>query len=191
MNIRKLFLPIALIFLGVWLLAGCIVIPTFNRTVAGKDVSKQIGSPDSEAPIKFGVSRRDDVRRALGEPLHTSADGRFWVYSWTKLRKVTVWPLCFMADEDAYSSALTLEFEENGVVKHAWPQHSEPITYLWSHGESHPFVPMWVRQYDLWLKYKSNPGMFSSLPPDCRQKVIENFKSSTHPTTAETRGVGE
>lgn len=113
---RRIALPFGLLALGVWLLNGCIYIPTFNRTVEGKNLRNKVGSAHSHRPVKIGVSTAHDVVRELGKPYRQTEDGRVLCYTWKTQAAATVWPLCF----DYYSidrwQTLVLRFNDKGVL---------------------------------------------------------------------------
>ncbi|HET6247588.1 MAG TPA: hypothetical protein VFE47_07825 [Tepidisphaeraceae bacterium] len=52
---------------------GCVFIPAFGVT-QGQDVSKSVGTADSKAPLRVGLSTRNDVIKLLGEPKPAADD---------------------------------------------------------------------------------------------------------------------
>jgi hypothetical protein len=116
MTRRTTALPIALIALGLWLLVGCIYIPTFNKHESGVDASKQVGGPKSGKPIRAQRSTRADVERLLGPPFLIN-DGSAIAYRWQVLKGVWVMPFCFMADADRGTRALVLRFDDVGMLR--------------------------------------------------------------------------
>ena len=92
-NVKKCLPPMLMAAAGVWLLAGCVFIPTFNNPVRGRDVSGQVGSPESKRPLRIDQARREDVLRVLGAPWATSPDGTELAYTWVVRNGVWVMPL--------------------------------------------------------------------------------------------------
>lgn len=101
---------------GTWMLVGCIYIPTFNKRVTGRDVSRQVGQADSTRAVRVGRATRADVVRVLGEPTNVSTDGRHIAYSWTVLNGLWVFPLCFRATPQHETRALVLTFDANDTL---------------------------------------------------------------------------
>ena len=113
----RITLPIVLIGLGVWLLHGCIYIPTFNAVQEGENVTKKIGNQKSRKPLRVGVANRADVERVLGPPRAISQDGREIAYAWHVLEGIWVMPLCFMAEDQRGVRAAILTFDDAGVLR--------------------------------------------------------------------------
>ncbi len=72
--------------------SGCVVVPT-PGVFAVRHVVDKVGTPDSKAPLKLGVSDRSDVFRLLGKP---DGDARpmassEWMYSNDVLTGYWVW----------------------------------------------------------------------------------------------------
>ena len=66
---------------GVALLAGCLIIPV-NYYATG---SRQNVGPKTSGLLSPGVTTKDEVFLALGEPDFISADGQRLGYGWTKV----------------------------------------------------------------------------------------------------------
>ena len=113
----RLLLPAALAGVGVYLLVGCIYIPTFNATTDGKNHASKVGDAKSRKPIRVGRTHRDDVMRLLGPPPFVTPDGRGAVYPWRALRGVWVMPLCFMVEGMHRYRAMYLTFDANGYLE--------------------------------------------------------------------------
>jgi hypothetical protein len=108
--------PIMLIALGVWLLLGCIYIPTFNKLEKGVDASKKVGDAKSRKPLQVNRATRADVERELGPPFLVNADGTIVAYRWHVLRGVWL-TMCFTADADRVTRVLVLRFDDSGVLQ--------------------------------------------------------------------------
>src|SRR3712207_1613261 len=97
-KLRPLLAPIALIVIGVWLLAGCVYVPTFGTTTSGRNAGKSVGPANSDRPLRVSRATLDDVLKVLGRPPHATAEGRVLAYPWRVRHGVSIWPLCFAAD---------------------------------------------------------------------------------------------
>ena len=114
----RLIPPVLLIIFGLWLLHGCIYIPTFGTKVSGENAAKQVGDAKSRRPLRVGHATRDDVLKLLGEPYVASADGSAMAYGWTVRNGIAFWPLCFYANSVLGERTLVLRFDERGVLRH-------------------------------------------------------------------------
>ena len=114
---RRALLPIVLLALGVYLLAGCIYIPMFGRTTDGKNVSGTVGGANSRKSLRVARSTRDDVLRVLGPPHTSKLDGSAVAYTWRVQNGVAIWPFCFMADSIDGTRTLVLRFDEAGKLQ--------------------------------------------------------------------------
>ena len=92
---KRLVLPACLAAVGVWLLAGCIYIPTFGTVTAGKNVAGKVGDEASRKPLRVGHATREDVIALLGHPHVTKSDRSAVAYTWNVRNAFVVWPLCF------------------------------------------------------------------------------------------------
>jgi hypothetical protein len=117
MTLRRSLLPMLLVVLGIWLLAGCIYIPMFGRTVSGTNVSGKVGEPDSHKPIRIARTNRDQVIHLLGPPYAEKRDGTAIAYVWTVQNGIAVWPLCFTIQTVDGRRVLILRFDEYGVLQ--------------------------------------------------------------------------
>ena len=113
----RIALPSVLIALGVWLLHGCIYIPTFNKVEDGENVTKKIGDSSSRKPIRINRSNRADVERVLGPPKYVSGDGLRIAYGWRVLEGIWVMPLCFTIDDQRGFRGAVLTFDEAGTLR--------------------------------------------------------------------------
>jgi hypothetical protein len=111
-----MLLPVALLAIGLYLLVGCVYIPTFGGLKSGRNYAKQVGDAKSKAAIRVGVSTRDDVLRAFGEPYAKKADGSGYAYIWTVQNGFAVWPLCFHVESVTGNRTLVLRFDATGRV---------------------------------------------------------------------------
>jgi hypothetical protein len=114
---RKLLLPTGLAGLGVWVLVGCVYIPTFGPTVRGRNASGEVGPAGSKKPIRVSASTLDDVIRVLGEPPLATSDRRVVGYPWSVRNGYLVWPLCFSGDSIYGNRTLVLRFDERQVLR--------------------------------------------------------------------------
>jgi outer membrane protein assembly factor BamE (lipoprotein component of BamABCDE complex) len=167
---RRTIAPLMLVALGIWLMAGCLYIPTFNATVHGPDASESVGGEGSTKPLKPGATR-DAVQRVLGKPYFATSDGRYWVYSWEKRKGILVWPLCFSAKPEDRAYALTLEFKDNDIVHDFMLEQGHATVYLWDVRNEDRFVPPRVMVHQMELKIaRDHPEM------------LEEFRATTRRT---------
>ena len=82
---RRIVLPATLVALGVYLLAGCIYIPTFNSATKGKNYASEVGEAASRKPIRVDRTHRDDVMRLLGPPPFVTPDGSAYCHDYVRL----------------------------------------------------------------------------------------------------------
>lgn len=116
--VRHVLMPGALLAVGVWLLAGCIFIPTFNKVDKGdRNYSKKVGDAGSRKPLRVGRATRDQVMRLLGPPELVSPDGRRAAYEWHVTNGIWIFPLCFRAVVQRGERTLFLDFDESGVLR--------------------------------------------------------------------------
>ncbi len=127
MTIRRFVLPATLIGLGVFLLVGCIYIPTFNGVKTGQNYSKKVGDAKSRKPVRVGRSTFEDVLRILGAPSATKPGDEALAYAWTVQTGVAIWPLCFHAEPINGYRTLVLRFDDQRrlssyeILKHNAP----------------------------------------------------------------------
>jgi len=114
--IKRRIAPFLLLLAGMWLLIGCIYIPTFNRVIKGEDPQKKVGYGQSKRPLRVLHSHRDQVVQLLGEPL-ASADQRVLTYAWQVEKGVKIWPFCFTAESVKSARTLVLRFDEDGTLR--------------------------------------------------------------------------
>jgi hypothetical protein len=110
--------PALLAAAGVWLLVGCVYIPTFGRVVRGKDVSKKVGGEESRAALRPGRATRDDVLRVLGRPYYEESTGHALAYNWRIQQGFFWYPVCLFAADGIYGErTLVLRFGDDGVLR--------------------------------------------------------------------------
>jgi len=116
-------------------------IPTFQATVEGRNVARQVGDINSGKPIRVSQATRSDVLRLLGTPYAVTEDGRGLPYSWTVLHGVTVWPLCFYADPVRGARTLILRFDENDVLRSTEVLKRDEPVIQWNSMDVTPPLP--------------------------------------------------
>jgi len=109
--------PAVLLAVGVWLLAGCVFIPTSDKPIRGSDAAREVGAEKSSRPIGLHRATRDEVIRLLGAPHYESADQTRIAYEWAVSDGVWVFPLCFTGYRQEGVRALLLTFDEAGVLR--------------------------------------------------------------------------
>ena len=132
----------ALAVVGVWLLVGCIYIPTFGTRFSGKNVGKSVGAAGSDKPVRVKYSTRSDVLRVLGEPPFATADRRVFAYPWTVRNGIAVWPLCFATSAIRGQRTLVLRFDSNDVLgSFQTLKQNEPVVNLYYDQPLAPLLP--------------------------------------------------
>src|SRR5215204_2121005 len=117
-TIRKTLPPTLLAAAGVWVLVGCIYIPTFDKVVNGADAARQVGGARSKKPLRVDRTTQADVLRVLGTPHFTSTSGREIAYAWEVQNGYTFWPLCLFSGYPVNGKrTLVLRFHEDGVLR--------------------------------------------------------------------------
>src|ERR1041384_8305919 len=112
----RMGIAVALTLLGAAALSGCLIIPTFNVTTDGRNVSRDVGNADSRKPVRIGFSR-DQVVQVLGPPHFANDDGSMIAYRWQVMESIVIAPLCGMwADAQKSSRYLGLRFDEDGTL---------------------------------------------------------------------------
>jgi len=103
------------------LCSGCIAIPTdFYGYGTRRNVSEETG-----AKLVVGVTTKEDVLLALGQPDLVMSDSVTFIYTWEKIKGVGISlvplpnalgaPIDFQKDFQ-----LRLKFDENGVLVEKW-----------------------------------------------------------------------
>lgn len=109
--------PLFLIALGLWLLSGCIYIPTFDSVKQGRNASKEVGDARSKKPLRVGLASRDEVLRILGQPPLITEDRSKFAYTWEVTRGVWIMPLCFDTRSIEGHRMLVLSFDSAGILR--------------------------------------------------------------------------
>jgi len=121
----SVLVPLALIAASLWLLVGCLYIPTpeiVYRTGSKKDFRPLVGEPGSGKPIVVGRISRAGVEALLGLPPYISSDGRRAMYVIHLDKDIVFMPLCFtFAHASDHAVGLILNFDEVGLLK-SWEQ---------------------------------------------------------------------
>lgn len=161
-------LAIALIVIGVWILAGCIYIPIPEHPIDSKQkdfrpaVQKLAPSPQR--------TTRTQITSLLGEPQITSKDGLAVLYTYRTKSGLWLEPLCFNAEPDGYRLVVAaFEFDAQGRLTD-WDLVDHPTTT----GPAGPIV---------WNYYTPQPWDF------VKQTLGRHFgywPPTTVPTTSET-----
>ena len=161
---QRFVLPLGLLFIGVYVLVGCIYIPTFNATTGAKDARNYVGAAnEATKPLKLGMSTRANVHKVLGKPFFRTTDGRFVVYSWKKQKGLLVYPQCFSALPEARAFAMTLEFDSEGVLRSFDVESQQGYAYIGSPPNAKQFTPYRVTIYQMELNLQDQPEKLAQL----------------------------
>jgi hypothetical protein len=157
-TLKKALLPVLLTAAGVWLLVGCVYIPTFGRVSQGSDASRQVGNARSKKPLQVSRATRDDVLRVLGTPRFTSSSGLEAAYAWEVQNGYTVWPLCLFSGYPVNGKrTLVLRFGGDGVLRSSQVLKSDAnVIQISAYG----------------------PGIRLLLPPDLEEDRIAQLRRS-------------
>lgn len=130
-------LPILLLGIGLWLLAGCFYLPLPEHVTGHqKDFRKAVGDANSKRPLQVGVATREQVIALLGQPPFYSHDGRSIAYALTTEGGAWVYPLCFDAEgthQRVY--AIRLDFDAANMLT-SWDTARGDVT-----GQGFSFAP--------------------------------------------------
>jgi hypothetical protein len=114
----KLIAPLVLLCLLVWLMVGCVYIPTFEHADlrgAKQDFRKLTGETK---PIGVGRITRQQVLALLGPPPFASETGSAYGYVIDTRQGIWVIPLCFDAHAgNEGQTGLKLVFDDHGILK--------------------------------------------------------------------------
>lgn len=174
---RRIALPLGLIGAGLWMLVGCIYIPTFNMTTGAKDATKSVGDAHSDKRLRPGVSTRRNVRKLLGKPFFATADGRFLVYSWKKQKGLLIYPQCFMVLPETDAFAMTLEFGADGVMSGFDVERQPGMASLFSVPNAKRFVPYHVTLHQMELNLQGQPEMLQQF-----RAATRSIRTTTRPS---------
>jgi len=112
---KAVLTALVLAFVGVYLLMGCIYIPTWQIMENGEqNPSKAVGKSTSERPLRTSRSSRQQVVEYLGEPWFTSADKQTVGYRWRAITGLLA-GCDMLAVREHY--VLLLRFDEGGTLK--------------------------------------------------------------------------
>jgi hypothetical protein len=125
MNNRRfrisVILPIALIIIPLWLLIGCLYIPTGEmvyRTGSKKDFRPLVGNAGGDKPIVVGRISRAGVEAILGSPPYSSSNGRRVMYVMHVKKGVWIMPLCFTASNGTDQAiGLVLTYDKAAMLR--------------------------------------------------------------------------
>ena len=132
-------LPIVLILSGVYLLVGCIYIPTFGLSKDGKDFRGLVGEARSHRQIRPGNATRSLVIQLLGEPKLASSDGLTIAYELSTMDGYVIWPLCFDQSSAVKTRyLLRLKFNSGGRLESYQVRNQSTGNILSSNGVAGP-----------------------------------------------------
>ena len=111
-------IPVLFALLGLWLLAGCFVIPVWPKRDNPKeyDFRSEIGDGQSSKPVRPGAISRQKIIERFGAPSYSR--GQSMEYGLTLTESVRVWPLCFRANiahQRIYR--LSLHFDKDDILE--------------------------------------------------------------------------
>ena len=113
-------LPLAIILASLWLLVGCLYIPTPERlhlTGSRQDFRPLVGRPGSQRAIVERRISRAAVEALLGPPPYASANGRRLMYVIHLKKGVWIMPLCFtVASGQDKAIGLLMDFDKTGML---------------------------------------------------------------------------
>jgi hypothetical protein len=122
---RKLFVPAAVIAIGVLTLVGCIYIPGgFQRPDGQPRPETRIGKPGSNKPLWIGRATREDVIRVLGSDFDAGSDEHTVRYHY-KINTGTLLRICGYAFPISEDRHLRIDFDAEGRIKH-YEVYKEP-----------------------------------------------------------------
>jgi hypothetical protein len=116
-----ILLPVLVLVLLVWLMVGCIYVPSLNQVNYARghqDFRPFLGASGDGRPIAVGHVARGQVIALLGTPALASTDGSAIGYVFEERHGYWVWPQCVAAGTAQYTvHALRLDFDGQGVLK--------------------------------------------------------------------------
>lgn len=120
-----LLAPLAIIGISLWLLIGCVYIPTptsLHLTGSTKDFRSMVGVPGSQKPIVARRISRAAVWAVLGPPPFASDNRRRLMYVIHERSGILIMPLCFTIRSNSDQAiGLVLTFDETGMLQD-WEQ---------------------------------------------------------------------
>ncbi len=118
---RSIFIPAVVVVVLVWLMVGCLYIPTSNQvnySPGHLDFRPYLSRADDAGWISVGRITRGEVIAMLGTPSLASVDGTAVGYVFEERHGLWVWPQCFAAGTAAYAvHALRLDFGADDVLR--------------------------------------------------------------------------
>ena len=124
-RLTAILLPMSLIALSLWLLVGCLYVPTptsMHLTGSTKDFRPLIGDEQSRKPIVAGRVTRAKVEAILGRPRFASRDRSRAMYVIHLKQGIITYLLCFtVTDYYDRGVGLLLTYDANGRLQ-SWRQ---------------------------------------------------------------------
>jgi hypothetical protein len=137
-RVRRAAVPLALIFVAVWLLVGCLYLPSREKvslTGTRQDFRELPGYDAARQPHVAGRFTRQSIEAVLGRPPYVSDNRRRAMYVIHIKSGVLIAPLCFTArDQTDKSVGLVLTYDESGRLA-AWRK----LEVDWSGGLEEPY----------------------------------------------------
>ena len=130
--LQRRALPMLLLLIGLWLLAGCFAVPVPERASPNnandRDFRKLVGDAASNRAIHEGASRAHVVD-LLGAPAYQTPDHRAVAYTFATERAAWIYPLCFAATTARERNyRLYLEYDDAGRVTR-WETAHKDVGY--------------------------------------------------------------
>ena len=127
---RRLALPLGLIVLSLWLLVGCLYLPTgenVHLTGSKKDFRSMPGYDAAQKPRVAGRFTRRGIEGVLGRPPYASDNGRRVMYVIHVKTGLAFAPLCFTArDRSDDCVGLILSYDESDGLT-GWRKLDMPV----------------------------------------------------------------
>jgi hypothetical protein len=121
--VRRAAVPLALIFVSLWLLVGCLYLPSREKvrlTGTREDFRELPGYDAARQPHVDGRFTRDSIEAVLGRPPYASQSGRRVMYVVHVKSGALIAPLCFTArDREDHCVGLVLTYDAAGRLT-AW-----------------------------------------------------------------------
>ena len=121
----RIAMPLALIAVSLWLLVGCLYLPTgenVHLTGSKKDFRTLPGYDAEKTPVVAGRFTRDRIEALLGRPDYRSNNGRRVMYVLHASSGVWIMPLCFSIRAGTDETiGLVLRYDNGGTLQ-TWQQ---------------------------------------------------------------------
>lgn len=128
----RIGLPLALIAVSIWLLVGCLYIPTglsVRLTGSKRDFRQMPGYDARRKPLVARRFTREGIEAVLGSPRYASDNGRRTMYVLHTGSGIWIVPLCFtMSASRDDAIGLLLVYDERGTLV-SWKELKETGTY--------------------------------------------------------------